>query len=241
MQMTMSKTAGGRRPDDIGAPTQLTAWVSAKMRIGWISLSRLMRECMTDVVTRAQPVLEIAAFETARDCVTSSTKPLDLIIYHSRGNGVTDTQELTELRMVLPSTKLLVMLDSAAVEPGLVQRVLDGGASGFILTADLSLDMLLSAIRLVGSGGTFVSREVFMADRLARRPAAGVQVQSPSPITQRERSVLELIKRGKPNKTIAKELGLSVCTVKIHTRNVIRKMGVANRTEAAVHADDFLR
>jgi DNA-binding NarL/FixJ family response regulator len=52
--------------------------------------------------------------------------------------------------------------------------------------------------------------------------------------------VLELIKDGKPNKIIAYELGLSLCTVKVHARNLIRKMGATNRTEAAVRADKIL-
>jgi DNA-binding NarL/FixJ family response regulator len=63
----------------------------------------------------------------------------------------------------------------------------------------------------------------------------------PAPqITKRERSVLELIKRGKPNKIIAYELGLSLCTVKVHARSLMRKVGATNRTEAAVKAANIL-
>ena len=194
---------------------------------------------MADVLARAQPSLEIVPFKTAADCITFSTRPLDLIIYHSRGRGA-DLQELTELRKVLTAVKLLVLSDSAMIEPALVERIMAGGTSGFILGNSNSLDMLLSAIRLVSSGGTFVPREFFMADRLSSRPPDDADFHGAARITRRERSVLELIKHGKPNKTIANELGLSLCTVKIHARNLIRKMGAANRTQVAVNADKFL-
>jgi DNA-binding NarL/FixJ family response regulator len=210
------------------------------IRIGWISSSRLTRECMTEAVSRAYPSSEILSFRTAFDCVTFSTTPFDLIVFHSRGPGMSDLRELTELRRVFPAGKLLVMSDSASIDPALVQRILAEGASGFILTGSNSLEMFISAIRLVTSGGTFVSREFFMVERPSPPPMMRSEVQHTHRITQRERSVLELIKHGKPNKIIAHELGLSVCTVKIHTRNLIQKMGAANRTQAAVNADKFL-
>jgi DNA-binding NarL/FixJ family response regulator len=239
MQMRQLSTGSGCI-EQIDAPTHTQAWVPARVRIGWVSLSRLTRECMADVLARAEPSLEILPFKTASDCITFSTRPLDLIVYHSRGHGDADLQELAELRKVLTAVKLLVLSDSVAVEPALVKRIMAGGASGFILGSSNSLEMLLSAIRLVSSGGTFVPREFFMADRLSNRPPEGAECHGAARITRRERSVLELIKHGKPNKTIANELGLSLCTVKIHARNLIRKMGAANRTQVAVNADKFL-
>jgi DNA-binding NarL/FixJ family response regulator len=241
MRMSMRQLGAGTEClEDITESAQLESYPPACIRIGWISISRLTRECMTDVVSRACPFSEILPFRTPFDCITFSAAPLDLIIFHSRGHGVSDLQGLTELRKVFPNVKLLVMSDSAAMDPALVQRILAEGASGFILTGSNSLEMFMSAIRLVTSGGTFVSREFFMAEHLSKPPALRTDVQGLHRITQRERSVLELIKHGKPNKIIAHELGLSVCTVKIHTRNLIQKMGAANRTQAAVNADKFL-
>ena len=231
MRMILRQSAAGSEClDRIAVAPPCEADAPACIRIGWISSSRLTRECMTDAVSRAYPSSEILPFRTAFDCITFATTSLDLIIFHSRGPGMSDLRELTDLRKVFPEGKLLVMSDSAAIDPALVQRTLAEGASGFILTGSNSLEMFISAIRLVTSGGTFVSREFFMAERLSRPPMMRRDVHHPHRITQRERSVLELIKHGKPNKIIAHELGLSVCTVKIHTRNLIQKMGAANRT-----------
>ena len=218
----------------------MNAWAPATTRIGWVSTCRLTRECMTDALLTAQPSLEIGSFETASECLASSHSPPDLIVYHSRGDGVTDLQELTELREGLAAVKLLVMSDTVMMAPVLIEKIMAGGTSGFLLASTNGLDMLLSAIRLVSSGGTFVPREFFLADRRSDQPRQSPDIDGVAPITQRERSVLELIKHGKPNKTIARELGLSLCTVKIHTRNLIRKMGATNRTQVAVNADKFL-
>jgi DNA-binding NarL/FixJ family response regulator len=239
MSMRQPATGSGCR-NEIAASAQLDAWAPACIRIGWISSSRLTRECITDVVSRTHPSFEVTTFNSSSACLSLLPKPLDLIVYHLRGQGVADLQELAELRKAPAGVKLVVLSDSASIARSLIQRSLAEGTAGFILTTSSSLDLILSAIRLVSSGGSFVSREFFLTDRPSKRPPVGPDAQEVPQITRRERSVLELIKRGKPNKIIARELGLSVCTVKIHARNLIRKMGAANRTEAAVNADNFL-
>jgi DNA-binding NarL/FixJ family response regulator len=222
------------------ASFDIKPWAPARIRIGWVSTSRLTRECMTDALRRAQPSLEIMQFERASDCIAFANRPPDVIVYHSRGHGVTDLQQLTELREVLAAVGILVMSDAVMMEPALIEKIMAAGTSGFLIASSNSLDMLLSAIRLVSSGGTFVPREFFLTDRSSNRTQKVAALDGTAQITRRERSVLQLIKHGKPNKTIAYELGLSLCTVKIHARNLIRKMGATNRTQVAVNADRFL-
>jgi DNA-binding NarL/FixJ family response regulator len=211
----------------------------ASIRIGWVSIIRLMRECMAAVVTRAQPSFDIMSFETASECTKFSVIPFDLIVYHARGAGGTDLQELTELRRAFGAVKLLVLSDSAIMDPAIVRSILADGTTGLILTSSNSLGILISAIHLVSSGGTFASREFFVEGQMSRRMLPRADRPAPQ-ITKRERSVLELIKRGKPNKIIAYELGLSLCTVKVHARSLMRKVGATNRTEAAVKAANIL-
>ncbi len=108
------------------------------------------------------------------------------------------------------------------------------GASGFLLK-DFSGERLVAAIERVAAGGQTWSREeirrvtgVLTSNRLA----AGADV----PLTRREHDVIECVTRGQTNRHIAEELGISCETVKEHVQNIIRKIGVNDRTQAAVWA-----
>jgi DNA-binding NarL/FixJ family response regulator len=67
------------------------------------------------------------------------------------------------------------------------------------------------------------------------RPAAGAEPRGG--LTPREEEVLDLIRRGLPNKRIARELAISEKTVKAHVSHVLEKLGVTDRTQAALHAE----
>jgi DNA-binding NarL/FixJ family response regulator len=240
MQMSMSQpVVGSRCLENLKAPVQCKARVPEPTRIGWVSRSRLMRECIINVLASAQPSFELVQFETVADFIEASCKPLDLVIYHSQGRNSADWQELAELQKELAQIKLLIIFDSAAIDPALVRNVLAGGASGLIVTGSNGLDTLVSAIRFVSSGGSFVAREFVMAGSPSKPVSPKPAAHDMPRVTQRERSVLELIKQGRPNKIIARELGISICTVKIHARNLMQKMGVRSRTQLALNADQF--
>jgi DNA-binding NarL/FixJ family response regulator len=109
-----------------------------------------------------------------------------------------------------------------------------------VMTDRTSLQMVVSAISLVGSGGTFVPRDFLFMDRQPAPTAIARPSSEVGRLTQREVAVLALMKHGKPNKIIAHELGMSASTVKVHVRHIMRKMGAANRTQAALNADKLL-
>jgi DNA-binding NarL/FixJ family response regulator len=108
------------------------------------------------------------------------------------------------------------------------------GAGGLLLK-DFSKERLVAAIERVADGGQIWSREeirrvtgVLTSNRLA----ASADV----PLTRREADVLRCIASGQTNRQIAGELGISCETVKEHVQHVIRKIGVSDRTQAAVWA-----
>jgi len=108
-----------------------------------------------------------------------------------------------------------------------VFRALENGAKGYLLK-DCSTSELLAAIRKINSGGTHVSERA--AARLAERAMAG------GPLSPREIEVLKWIAEGKSNKEIAALLFISEGTVKTHVLSIHEKLGVSDRTEAAVTA-----
>jgi DNA-binding NarL/FixJ family response regulator len=213
---------------------------SEHLCIGWVDVSRLTRECMTNAVGRAQPLFVIIPFDSVRDCIRHSGRLMDLIVYHSHEPDSVELEDISALRAAFASVQLVVLSDASSIEPAVVREVLTRGASGFVLTDNTGLQMVVSAISLVSSGGTFVPRDFLFMDRQPAPLPAQRQTTEPGRLTQREIAVLGLMKHGKPNKIIANELGMSASTVKVHVRHIMRKMGAANRTQAALNADKLL-
>jgi DNA-binding NarL/FixJ family response regulator len=215
---------------------------SGELCIAWIDVSQLTRECLTSSVVRLQPLFVIIPFESVRDCLKHSGRALDLIVYHSHENDA-DTdwlEDIAALREAFSSVQIVVLSDVSEIEPAIVRDVLNRGAAGFVMTDRTSLQMVVSAISLVGSGGTFVPRDFLFMDRQPAPTAIARPSSEVGRLTQREVAVLALMKHGKPNKIIAHELGMSASTVKVHVRHIMRKMGAANRTQAALNADKLL-
>ena len=146
------------------------------------------------------------------------------------------------LRSRFPVLPLIVI--SAEESPSLVRALIDCGVAGFIPKSD-SAAVVLQAVRLVLSGGTYAplrllgglggSPPVRIGDTTLGRdlPVHG--------LTQRQLDVLALLARGLPNKLIARELGLSEGTVKVHLLAIFRALDVRNRTEAVVAAQKKLQ
>ena len=119
-----------------------------------------------------------------------------------------------------------VLIISAFGDAQSLRSAVEGGADGFALKTD-SPDMTLAAIRQVAAGHMVFPDAV--RRWLVRKPE-----QDPNALTDREEAVLALISEGKSNAQIGAALNLSENTVKFHLKNLFMKLGVANRTEAAV-------
>jgi DNA-binding NarL/FixJ family response regulator len=120
-----------------------------------------------------------------------------------------------------------------------VVEALRAGASGFLLK-DVPAEDLVDAIRVVATGEAVVAPSVMrrLLDQFASRlPAANAPIPASLAIlTERERQVLKLVARGLSNAEIAAELVVSETTVKTHVGNLLTKLGVRDRVQAAVYA-----
>ncbi|HEX3228893.1 MAG TPA: response regulator transcription factor [Pyrinomonadaceae bacterium] len=136
-------------------------------------------------------------------------------------NGV---EAITAIRGEFPKARLIVLTTYDGDED--IYRALQAGARGYLLK-DMLREGLLEAVRAVHEGHRRIPAEV--ANRLAERLTR-------SELTSREMEVLELIVKGKTNKEIGAELGVAEGTVKIHINNILSKLGVNDRTQAATFA-----
>ena len=143
-------------------------------------------------------------------------------------DGLAATQAI---RHACPQTHVLIMTTHA--NPDYLLAALKAGAAGYVLK-DITRHELLSIIRRVLSGQAVLSGEI-----VARALQHIVDQQSSPPsdqLTPRERQVLAQIIEGYTNRQIAQTLSISLGTVKFHVEHIIAKLGVTDRTQAAVRA-----
>jgi DNA-binding NarL/FixJ family response regulator len=154
---------------------------------------------------------------------------LDLKLPVLDGIGV-----LSELQGRAVSTRVVILTSAAG--PGSPAQALQAGAAGF-LYKDVDPDALVRAIRSVHDGHTVLAPQA--AGLVATRP--GADVRGMGALTNRELQVLSLLADGRSNREIARTLGVAEKTVKTHVSAVLAKLGVADRTQAALaavrHAD----
>ena len=105
-----------------------------------------------------------------------------------------------------------------------------------ILTYDLSAEAFLRSLRLICAGERVFPRDLAPGCKLPA-PSFGSEAQSDgNRLSPREREVLSHLLAGRANKVIARQLGTSEATVKVHLKNLLRKIKVGNRTQAAIWA-----
>jgi len=136
-------------------------------------------------------------------------------------NGIEAIQAICK---EFPDSRIIVLTTYDGDED--IYRALQAGARSYILK-DMVGDELIEAIRVVHSGQRRIPPEI--AARLAERMPR-------SDLTPRELEVLKLIVKGKSNKEIASELFVTEGTVKVHVNNLLGKLGVSDRTQAATVA-----
>ena len=132
------------------------------------------------------------------------------------------------IRQELPDTEVLAL--TSVLEDASVVQAIKAGAIGYMLkTTDA--DELARAIRAAAAGQVQLSPEA--AARLMREVRAP---ESPEALTERETDVLRLLAQGQANKEIAHGLGIGEKTVKTHVSNILAKLSVQSRTQAALYA-----
>ncbi len=142
-------------------------------------------------------------------------------------DGIAVLGQLAERSAV---TRALVL--TSAADEAHVTLALRAGAAGF-LYKDVDPDALVRAIRSVHDGHTLLAPEAAAALSSPSRGKGGSGIGS---LTSREREVLGLLAAGRSNREIARTLGVSEKTIKTHVSSVLAKLGVADRTQAAVLA-----
>ena len=145
--------------------------------------------------------------------------------------GLDGVSAMRLLRERLPETRVIVL--TSFLDDDKLLPALRAGAAGYLLK-NAEPQEVVRAVRTAHAGGTVIDPVV--ATRLVETLTADDRGDPIEQLTPREREVLVLIGRGYANKRIALELGLAEKTVKTHVGHVLAKLGVSDRTQAAVAA-----
>ena len=206
---------------------------------------QLIREGIASLLG-IQPGIDVVG--TARDGREAVEQALalqpDVVLMDVRMPGCDGTQATARIRRDLPACQV-VMLTTFDDEEYVV-RALQSGAVGYLLK-DLPAAELASAVRLAHAGIAQFGAQATgrLASALARHPGpapadvtAAIPGQSGQPLTAREVDVLRLVARGATNREIAAQLFLSEGTVKNHISRILARLGLRDRTHAAIYARD---
>jgi DNA-binding NarL/FixJ family response regulator len=193
-----------------------------------VDQSRLRSDCLKLALGMQPRRWRVADAATVSELVQRVLhgEEFDVILLGGSTCSQIDLVDIASVAAAVPQTPILVAADCD--DPERAYLILRAGARGF-LPASYSLKVLIGALERVRAGGTYVPLTLTEAVPTAEREPWRA-------LTRRQCDVLALIAEGKANKLIADALNMSESTVKAHVKQIIRRLNVANRTQAALLA-----
>jgi len=205
----------------------------------YVDEHRLTRDCISRELARFLPELSVEDRATAKDLASETLDLSDiaLVALNTHSNDINDANvaaELSILERVVPDVPVVLFSDV-----GIASSIVEAfrhGIRGYLPTT-LPIRQAAEVIRFVRAGGTFIPPSILsspgFADQLEEKglTIAPTMVTSFSP---RQREVLHRLWMGKSNKLIAYELSMCESTVKVHIRQIMKKLNVSNRTQVVV-------
>jgi len=245
--MTTS-TTGPRLPIATSSSNSYKKEASGRLsqRVALIDPKPLTRRSIADLLAKAFPESAVVAASTCDELLAIDEGRIGtpiLVVAYIRSSGFSSTyvqSALELLRVRLPEALTVVLADREDVAE--VNRALAHGVRGYIPTS-VECGVAVAALRLISAGGTFVPPDALRATTTKPddQPEGERLRRSDGPdLTPRELSVIDLLREGKPNKLIGRELEMQESTVKVHVRNILKKLNARNRTHAALVASRLL-
>lgn len=199
-----------------------------------------MRECLRRCVGE-EICSDVLALGSLSEWQTSARTRLPSVALLSLAGQMIqdDEDEFTELKGLLeayPSLPVVVIADGESIDD--VRLAISHGAKGYIPTNTMPA-VAVEAIQLVMAGGVYIPASCLVeSDAAPICPA--INRRRLSMFTTRQTAVIEALRMGKANKMIAYELNMRESTVKVHVRNIMKRLNAKNRTEVAYLASKLM-
>jgi DNA-binding NarL/FixJ family response regulator len=209
-----------------------------------IDVHLLSRDCLARVL-EAEFNVSVRCYSTIDDWQASGpTGSVSLVVYcqngQSRAVAIATVERLGELSETNGGWPCVIL--SADEDPDLIVEMLSKNVRCYVPTS-LPIKVAVQAMELARAGGTFVPASSFLnsVQRGEDRPAPPPRPHAQYGLfTVRQAAVVEALRRGKANKIIAYELQMRESTVKVHVRNIMKKLHATNRTQVAYLANRLL-
>lgn len=162
----------------------------------------------------------------------------DIVLMDVRMPGMDGLTALEQLKAFSPRSSVIML--TLYADSDYLLRAVSAGAAGYILK-DASREELVRAVRVTAEGGAIIAPSMLpqllrQMERIVRFPSSTPTCALVEKLSARELEVLRLVAEGCTNQDIATRLIVSPTTVKTHVQNILQKLGVSDRTQAAVFA-----
>jgi len=222
---------------EIDEPRQLVS--VEKKTIVIIGEQVLFRDCLAQCLTARNENCATQTFSSVAEWQKAARRRSDpsIIVLCSRNHATADIHaELSLLSRADVGVPMVLVSEVEDMEHALL--ALDHGARGYI-PSSVTLDVAVEALHLVGVGGTFIPASCVRVARAASPKSEGAG-RGDGTFTVREADVLTALRQGKANKQIAHDVNMSENTVKVHIRNIMKKLKARNRTEVVLLTQNML-
>jgi DNA-binding NarL/FixJ family response regulator len=203
-----------------------------------IDIRLLSRECLARVLSM-ECNAPVTCYSTIDEWMASGpVAPASLVVLcqcgRTRVDAITEVERLSELSEQIGCCPAVILSDNE--DPDLIVQMLGKNVRGYVPTS-LSINIAVQAMELARAGGAFVPASSLIAAHRVPSGASSAMQRSNGLFTARQAAVVDALRRGKANKIIAYELKMQESTVKVHVRNIMRKLHATNRTEVAYMAN----
>jgi DNA-binding NarL/FixJ family response regulator len=204
------------------------------MSIAVIDDRILMRECFAKSIEAAREGISVLCFSTVDEwqAVAGRHAGVSLVLLCCSGRRIAaNNPEIEALSRSVTGIPVVLVCDEEDAEE--IHKAISLGARGFI-PASVDLRLAVMAMHLVKAGGIYLPESILYSSQRPPQETNGNRKQQIHGFfTERQAAVVDALRKGKPNKIIAYELNMRESTVKVHIRNVMKKLNAKNRTEVA--------
>ncbi len=211
---------------------------TAKDPIVIIDAHLLSRECLARVLG-SEFKAPVACFSSIEEWVSvGPVAPASLVVLcqsgHAKADAIKAVEALAELADEIGRCPAIILSDNE--DPELIVQMLGKNVRGYVPTS-VSVNVAVQAMELARAGGVFVPASSFIAAHRLPDGTSPAAQNAGGLFTARQAAVVNALRRGKANKIIAYELKMRESTVKVHVRNIMKKLHATNRTEVAYMAN----